>query len=197
MQTFNAVQMAHHLLKNKLAIAKCVIDATTGKGNDTLFLAVNTPPDARILAFDIQSKALQDAKKLLQQYGCFSKVQFILDNHVNIPSYVQKYIDVVMFNLGYLPGTDHRIMTEPLTTLTALEHSINMLNVGGMISLIVYPGHAMGEIESKAVKNFLTQLSPRLFAVGCWSTINHQHNPPVLYLIEKVRSEVREDTAPR
>jgi len=195
MQTFNAVKLAQQLLIEKVNSAKCVIDTTAGNGKDTLFLAKNSCKDAIIWAFDIQQSAIMKTKRLLTAHNVISKVKLIVDNHANLSSYVTGNIDVAMFNLGYLPSADHKITTELQSTIMALRQILSVLSVGGIISLVTYPGHQAGYWEQQAVQEHLKSLSPEIFTVGCWSMINHVNNPPILYVVEKTRSEASESVA--
>jgi 16S rRNA C1402 N4-methylase RsmH len=195
MQTFNAVKLAQQLLINKINTAKCIVDTTAGNGKDTLFLATNSCKDAIVWAFDIQQSAIIKTKQLLLTHNLLNKVKLIVDNHANINSYITGNIDVAMFNLGYLPNADHKITTELKSTITALRQILNTLSVGGIISLVTYPGHPEGYCEQQAVQEHLKSLSPEIFTVGCWSMINHINNPPILYVVEKTRSEACESVA--
>lgn len=58
--------------------------------------------------------------------------------------HVLRIFRLVAFNLGYLPGGDKTIITEPRTTLEALKVSKDILMPGGLISLVVYVGHPGG-----------------------------------------------------
>ena len=60
-------------------------------------------------------------------------------------------IDCIVFNLGYLPGGDHRLATKPASTLRALEQSLPLLKKGGMVSLCIYSGGDTGFEERDAV----------------------------------------------
>lgn len=188
MLTLSAVKMSHMLLGAKVANAKCVVDATAGNGKDTLFLALNTPEQCRIWAFDIQQQALSNAEFLLKKYELHKKVTFVLDSHANILNYVKEPVDIAMFNLGYLPGGTHDIVTEPESTIQALTNLISHSAVGGIISVVAYPGHPGGRDEHEAVREYLTSLPQRNYTVASWSMVNQINNPPVLYIIEKVRS---------
>jgi len=197
MQTMNAVKMAHHILLDKLATAKCVVDATAGNGNDTLFLARNTCDQAVVWAFDIQEAALVKTERLLLANSLSGKVRLILDSHANIGKYIDDSIDVAMFNLGYLPGYGHEITTQPYFTLIALQQILNRLSVGGLVSLVAYPGHSTGYDEHIELQKVFCEMPQNVYTVGCWSMVNHVKCPPVLYVIEKVRSEAREGSASR
>lgn len=196
MQTYNTVKLAHYLLLPGLLHANCVVDATAGQGNDTLFLAANTPDNAKILAFDIQQEALAATKTKLAAKGLAQKTQLILDSHENIGRYVAG-IDVAMFNLGYLPTGNHAFCTKPVSTLRALTGVLSLLTVRGFVSINTYSGHAVGDQEEAAVDAWLKLLPNDIYTVGSWTMINHQVHSPKLYLIEKVRSEVREGIASR
>lgn len=51
---------------------------------------------------------------------------------------------LIAFNLGYLPGGDKTLITEPQITLEALNVAKDILMPGGLISLVVYVGHPGG-----------------------------------------------------
>ncbi|WP_122628918.1 tRNA (mnm(5)s(2)U34)-methyltransferase [Lucifera butyrica] len=196
MKFANAVNMVHNVLLPRIYTAGCMVDATAGNGRDTAFLAANSPDDALIWAFDIQKEALEKTRTCLQEQGQEKKVRLILDSHANLPLYVRQPIDVAMFNLGYLPGGAHQNTTQADSTLQALEAVLTQLKAGGLISIVAYPGHAAGKLEHEAVRRYLSVLPSPIFAVGSWSMINQAHEPPVMFLVEKVRSEFRERPAP-
>ncbi|WP_378955133.1 class I SAM-dependent methyltransferase [Pelosinus sp. sgz500959] len=189
MQTLNAVRLAQELLLPKVSHARCIVDATAGNGKDTLFLAKNSPEHGTIYAFDIQENAIETSKKRLMEHNLDGKVQLILDSHANIRSYINKPIDVAMFNLGYLPGKCHETMTMVESTIRALTDVVSQLSVGGIISVVAYPGHHHGKEENDAVRNYTMTLQPKEFTVLCIDMINHLNHPPILYMIEKIKSE--------
>jgi len=188
MQTLNVIRLAQQLLLPKVANARCIVDATAGNGKDTLFLAKNSPSHARLYAFDIQQSAIEVARKGLLEQQLDDKVQWILDSHANSRLYVKEHIDVAMFNLGYLPGNSHETMTKATSTIEAVSNIVEDLSIGGIISIVAYPGHPHGQEEHQAVRSYLMGLPQQCFTVVCMDMINHSHCPPVLYLIEKVKS---------
>jgi hypothetical protein len=187
MQTFSPVQVAQHLLRVKLRQARWVVDATVGNGNDTLFLARETPGHAIVWAFDIQETALCAAKRFITDHGFGHKVRFVLDSHSNVEQYIPAAIDVAMFNLGYLPGGNRTIVTKAESTLAALTAVLGKLSLGGVISVIVYPGHEQGEREARELQHFFSGLPSNIYTVGCWGLVNHSNKAPRTYLIEKVK----------
>lgn len=188
LQVFSILNITRYLLVNKLKAASNIVDATAGNGRDTLFLAQNSPADATIWAFDIQEAALQKTKQLLIDHQLISKVQLILDSHAHIGRHVTGPVDLAMFNLGYLPGASHEITTNYLSTIEAVQQVLDILNVGGVISIVAYPGHAEGCQENNSLQRFFLELPANIFTVNQWQIINHVNSPPVFYLIEKVRS---------
>ncbi len=189
MQTLNAIRLAQQLLLPKVACADCIVDATAGNGKDTLFLAKNSPQNGMVYAFDIQENAINASRKRVDDHNVGDKVQLILDSHANVRSYIDKPIDVAMFNLGYLPGECHATMTMSQSTVCALTDIVSQLSDGGIISIITYPGHDQGKEENMAVRNYTMTLPTEQFTVLCIDMINHGNNPPILYMIEKVRNK--------
>lgn len=187
MQTLNAIRLAQELLLPKVACAHCIVDGTAGNGKDTLFLAQNSPEHGMVYAFDIQESAIEKSRKRVIEHHLENKVQLILDSHVNIRTYISSPIDVAMFNLGYLPGNCHETMTMADSTIRALTDVVGQLSVGGIISIVAYPGHQHGQEENQAVRSYVMTLPPEQFTVVCLDMINHGKQPPILYLIEKVR----------
>ncbi|WP_312423013.1 tRNA (mnm(5)s(2)U34)-methyltransferase [Anaerospora hongkongensis] len=189
--------MAHQAVLMRLTQAKCIVDATAGNGRDTLFLAQHSREDARIWAFDIQEQAINNTRRLLLDNRCLTKVECILDSHCAIDQYVKEKVDIVTFNLGYLPGADHAVTTRGQTTIEAINKSIQLLNKNGIITIVAYPGHAPGKEENDQVFKHVSSLPQSEFHVGCWQMLNQVNEPPVLYVVEKKRGEVREGFASR
>lgn len=188
MQTFNPVKIAQFLLQEKLKTAKLVVDATAGNGQDTLFMAANTPENTVVLSFDVQESAIQATQKLLSQHNLLTKVKLYCVSHTDINHYLNKtMIDIAMFNLGYLPGDNHRVVTKTDSTLLAVKQVIEYLNEGGVLSIVAYPGHEEGLQEEQELYKFLAVLPTKNFTVLRSNMLNHVNNPPILYIIEKVK----------
>lgn len=192
MQTYNAVKLAQFLLLPHLKNCKRAVDATAGNGWDSLFLAANTGDDAVIYSFDIQKSALFQTERLLREHNMGDKIRLIEDSHENLSSYIDDKLDIGMFNLGYLPGNDHGITTHADTTIKSVTKLLKMLNTGGFLTIIAYPGHPTGEQEFIEIEKLLKSLSTKFFVVNSWVPVNAAKRPPILYVIEKVRSELRE-----
>ena len=162
-----------------------VIDATAGNGKDTLFLAQTVGCEGKVYAFDIQQQALANTRNLLEQHH-ITWYQLINDSHENIEKYHIDQPAAIVFNLGYLPGGNHAITTQAHSTLIAVKKSLSMLKVGGILTIIVYPGHESGKQEDKLLKEYFAGL-PRAFDVLHISMLNCIKNPPYLIAIRKLR----------
>ena len=135
-----------------------VIDATVGNGHDSLFIS-NYLKEGHLYGFDIQEKALENTKKLLDENN-FSNYTLFLENNKNIEqtlNNLKNKISLIIYNLGYLPGGDKNITTKSEDTINSLKGSINLLNKKGIILMTIYPGHDEGYKEGKDVINYLNE----------------------------------------
>lgn len=137
------------------------IDATVGNGHDTVLLARCVVPDGLIAGFDIQRTALDNARQRLLEAGLVERVELHLLGHEHMREQLADdwlgNTDVVMFNLGYLPGGDKAVITQAQTTLAALDQSLMMLRPGGLLSLMLYRGHHGASDEIEAVTDWVNR----------------------------------------
>jgi hypothetical protein len=135
------------------------VDATVGNGYDTLFLADRVGKSGRVLGFDVQKMALNNASELIRFAGNLDRVRLVLGCHSGLARALMGYprVDAAMFNLGYLPRGDRRIVTRPSTTIPAIAALAERLAPNGRISIIAYRGHPEGPEEYQAVRAFLEQ----------------------------------------
>lgn len=185
MKLTGALQMAHQLLAPRLIKASIIVDATAGNGKDTLFLARHAPNTASFWIFDIQEKALAATKALLAAHKTEINGKYIHDCHSKLGCYISEAIDIITFNLGYLPGSDHTVSTQSSTTIKALESAANLLASGGIITIVAYPGHVSGYDECLRIEEYVRSLPQKQYTVACWQMMNQIHNPPILYAIER------------
>lgn len=182
---FDAVAVAQALVGGAVSPGQITVDATAGQGRDTLFLARLVDVQGRVYAFDVQEEALALTDRLLVQHGLRDRVCLIGDGHQHLGQYLQEPVAAVMFNLGYLPGGDHGLTTRPVTTLEALQQALNLLQAGGVITVVVYPGHPGGQEEARAVEDWCRQLPCRRYAVWRWHCLNPGGAPPRLVAIRR------------
>ena len=182
----NSTNLAKEICKIKLKNGDVAVDATMGKGNDTIFLRELVGEEGKVYAFDIQEEAVNITKEKLKNLNIhIENVQLILDGHENIDRYIEGKVKLVMFNLGYLPGTSHVLTTKGETTIEAIKKSLNLLEVDGVIILVIYYGHEGGEEERKEVLDFAASLNQKEYNVVKLSFINQINSPPELIVIEK------------
>jgi len=180
---FNISSFTHNLLGNVISLGDYVIDATIGNGNDTLFLAESVGPNGRVYGFDIQESAIENTYSLLCKHGLSEQVTIIHDGHENMSKHIIAPVKAVMFNLGYLPKSNHQIITLPESTISALKQAVELLLPGGIITVTVYPGHQGGEIEKMAVEKFLRNLDIKNWDTLVWSFLNRSSSAPYLMVI--------------
>ena len=162
-----AVEIARDRALKAIREGDWVVDATAGNGHDTLWLARKTGPSGRVFAFDIQYKAIAATKFRLESEDCAAPVALIKDSHENLRQRVPggKTCAAVVFNLGYLPGSDKSIITQSVSTLSALKQSLEILSLDGLLSVVLYPGHRGGDQESDAVIAWAETLDTERYGV--------------------------------
>ncbi|NPV26241.1 MAG: methyltransferase domain-containing protein [Firmicutes bacterium] len=181
----NGVQLAHRYLAEVVCAGDKVIDATAGNGHDTCFLARLVGPAGKVYAFDIQAGALQRTAGRLAEAEVIDRVKLICASHEQMEDFVSEPVSAVMFNLGYLPGSDHKIITQPASTLRALAAATRLLQVGGLITVVVYPGHPGGLDESRAVDDWVAGLAQAQWDVVKFSFPNRVHHSPYLIVVQR------------
>ncbi|BBM84164.1 class I SAM-dependent methyltransferase [Candidatus Uabimicrobium amorphum] len=179
-----------HLHVEKLLSAGDVaIDATVGNGHDTSFLARIVGKTGKVFGFDIQHQAIINTQKRLEQLALHQRVEIFHTSHAemleHIPQNYHQKIKVVMFNLGYLPGGDKNIITAASTTLTAFSHSLDLLQSGGNLVVMVYTGHSGGECEWNEIQQWFTSLEKSIYTVMFPVEPSPRKEVPKLFVIEK------------
>ena len=176
------VEFAKGLVAGCLRAGDAAVDATAGKGNDTLFLSQRVGEAGQVFAFDIDADAIECTRARLQKAGA-DNVQLIHDSHANLRRWVRRPIGAAMFNLGYLPGYARRERcTQAESTCQAIQAAIDRLRPGGVLTVCAYVGHPQGQREQQAVQALLQALSPAEFQVLTLAATN-QRQAPVLYAV--------------
>lgn len=141
-----------------------MVDATCGNGHDSLFLASFERGD--LYCIDIQEKAIIQTKNRLSAYP---NSQFHLRSHQDL-TFINGEIDLIVYNLGYLPGGNKEIITKASTTVLSLQSALSKLSKDGMISIMIYTGHEGGKKEKDNIMSFIKALPPK-------HSIQHITNP--------------------
>lgn len=173
------------LLNLKIEQGMTAVDCTIGNGHDTLYLKKRVGLEGKVYGFDIQEVALENTKKKLQSNDLFENVKLFLVGHEKIDQYVTEGVDIILYNLGYLPRADKSITTRWDTTIKSIEKALALLNKGGVIAITTYPGHVEGEEELVQLNRFFKKLRQKEYNVLKMNFINQANKPPVQFMIEK------------
>lgn len=179
---------AQNLAKPYLTAGSIAIDATCGNGFDTLFLADQVGGSGIVYGVDIQARAIETVRVKLLEAGTLQQCRLIAGSHSQLKSMIEQehlgVVSAVMFNLGYLPLGDKTIVTKPETTLEALDQALEMLRVGGLLSVLAYPGHPGGQEESQCVADWIARHTDELHAKRFQDPKND--NSPILWSLTKI-----------
>jgi hypothetical protein len=182
-----ATELAHVLVRQTVQTGDWTVDATTGQGHDTALLAHLTGPSGLVFGFDIQSAALAATASRIQQHH---HVTLLHAGHELmaelLPPDAKGRLTAIMFNLGYLPGSDKQIVTRTASTVAALACACDWIAAGGLITLGIYPGHPGGADETAAVIAFAAGL-PATFAATHHTRLNSVGTAPALVSIRRLR----------
>ncbi|TBL69316.1 class I SAM-dependent methyltransferase [Paenibacillus thalictri] len=184
------LSFTHQCIAARVQPGDTVIDATAGNGNDTLFLAKLVGPRGNVYGFDVQEQAIAKTKeRLSKELSQTEHIRLFLRSHDEmaevLPAGSQDQVAAIMFNLGYLPGYDHALITRTDTTVRALDAALLLLRKSGIVTVVVYPGHEGGREEAEAVRDWCGKLPQELYQVLQYQLINQKNNPPYLLAIEK------------
>ena len=187
MKLERVIQYAQTLLRMSIEQGDIAVDATAGNGHDTVFLAELVGPTGYVYAFDVQKEAVDSTLLRVLDYAYEDRVRVLNRGHETVDEFIDKEIGGAIFNLGYLPGSDHSIVTKPNTTVEAINKMIKLLKVGGMIVLVVYHGHEGGKEERDQVLRFVSELPQKYVHVLRYEFINQKNDPPFIIALEKVK----------
>ncbi|MBR4949646.1 MAG: class I SAM-dependent methyltransferase [Clostridia bacterium] len=184
MQSINTLKLSHLVINKYVKEGDICVDATMGRGRDTLFLSQIVSEKGKVFSFDIQKEAVLSTEKLLKENN-INNVTLICDGHENMAKYIPDGISCFDFNLGYLPGGDRSIQTKFETTKKAIETAMAKLKVGGIISICIYYGKDSGFDEKNSIIPFLKEIDSENFTVIMGDFINRPNNPPIYAVIIK------------
>lgn len=178
-------ELAHYFILLAIRSGDIAIDATAGNGYDTLFLAERVGPNGHVYAFDVQDEALAKTAMRLKYNNLDQRVTLVKDSHCNLSNYFREKASVIMYNLGYLPGGDLKVTTDSTSTLSSLKQALKLLSPGGIITVVLYPGHPEGSLEKEELILFCRNLGAPDFSVIQIELLNRNNKPPELIVIQK------------
>jgi predicted methyltransferase len=198
MGLMSVLSFAQKMVTERLRPGDVAIDATIGNGVDTLFLARTVGPHGTVYGFDIQAEALMRTNQRFTDHrteDLCTDVRLVHAGHEQMTLHVEDghhgEVATVMFNLGYLPaGEQQQIITKAETTLPALESALTLLRAGGIVCIVLYPGHEGGLQEATEVERWACTLSSLQYDVLSYRMLNRRTHPPYLIVIEKKRASI-------
>ena len=182
-----AVEIARDRVMRHLKPGDTAIDATTGNGHDTLWLAQSVGPNGAVYAFDIQECAIDIARKKIDNLSIETQTTFLKACHSRMMSQLPLNIKAkaILFNLGYLPKGDKSIVTRIDTTISALDQSLTILHPNGIISIVIYPGHQGGTSEADGILNWTQSIDDSSYETEFVSNPSGNPKSPHLIFIQK------------
>ena len=182
----NALTLSHKFISQYVKPGDLVIDATAGKGKDTLMLCKLVGNTGKVIAMDIQKAAILQTKALLESEGMDHVAELYIDSHSNMQKYAEAgSVNCIVFNFGWLPGGDHNIFTHKETSIEAIEQGLKLLKSGGIMSLTVYYGRNNGYEERDAILDYLKTIDDTKYTVMVLDFANRKNDPPFPVFIIK------------
>lgn len=180
------IQQAHACVAEVLSPGDLAVDATVGNGHDTLFLAKQVGSSGKVIGFDVQEAAIASGKAKLAEHG-ISEEGYALHvvSHACMADYVTNEVAAVMFNLGYLPGSNKNVITQTEDTLIALNQAFGLLGRNGVLSVMCYPGHEGGGEEAQAVTDWFSSLANKGIEVRAFRRVGWEKKNPFLLVAAK------------
>lgn len=183
---WNSLALTHDFMARQVRPGDLCIDATAGRGRDALLLARLTGPGGRVIALDIQPEAVEATRSLLAAEGVSGWAEVRQMDHREMGALAEPgTVGCIAFNLGWLPGGDHRIHTAAQSTIPALEQALALLRPGGALSLCIYYGKENGYGERDAVLRWLAGLDSRTWNVLRLDFPNRKNDPPIPVFIQR------------
>ncbi|WDC85829.1 class I SAM-dependent methyltransferase [Caloramator sp. mosi_1] len=129
-----------------------------------------------VYAFEVQKSAIEKFNAILDEEG-IKNIKVIYDGHENMDIYIEEQVKAIMFNLGYLPGSDKTITTKSDTTLMAVQKGLKLLMPGGVMTIAAYVGHEEGQREAEDLLKFISEIDSKQFSIMKIDFINRRNAP--------------------
>lgn len=166
----------HKYIKPLLNKEDIVLDMTLGNGNDTYFISgfVN-----KIYGFDIDIEAIKRSKERCKD---LDNIIYINDNFINVDKYIKEDVDLIIYNLGYLPNSNKKYITNASDTLRSFKKAYALLKDKGYIIITFYLGHKGGKDEYYLLDKYIKEEIKSLL-----TTYQKGLNidEPITYIIQK------------
>ena len=178
---------AMEMIESALGEGAIAVDATMGNGRDTLWLCERVGDGGRVYAFDVQAEAVERTRARLEEAGLYHRAVLLHRGHQHMAECVPEPADAIMFNLGWLPGSEHGVTTRVETTLAAADAALSLLKPDGIMTICVYPGHDEGRRELEALCRWASGLDPARWDALLKCYMNQPKDPPRLIAVKRKR----------
>lgn len=184
--SFSALNIIRRVLRERVHEGDVCVDATAGRGFDTLYLSQLVGDSGHVTAFDIQEEAVESTKALLAENGVSHRADVLLKSHSEMDElFEEESVNCITFNFGWLPRGDHNIFTNKSTSIPAIEKGLRLLKSGGVMTLIIYYGRETGFKERDAILEYLPTIDNRRYTVVEMPFVNRTNCPPIPVVIFK------------
>ena len=183
-KSFSALDIIKRAISENVREGDICIDATAGRGNDTLFMASLVGDSGHVTAFDIQSEAVESTRALLENEGLSHRADVRLQSHAEMDTLFEEgTVSCITFNFGWLPKGDHSISTKKESSLEAIEKGLKLLKKDGIMTLIIYYGRDTGFEEKDAILEYLPTIDSGKYTVLEMPFVNRPNCPPIPIII--------------
>lgn len=168
------------------------IDATAGRGSDTLSLCEIAGSDGVVHAVDVQAAALVETRARYDA-ACGGNIALAVlhthrGNHENLRTVtgLTGGVAAIAYNLGWYPapGADRSIITRAESTIRSLQSATELVSSNGVISIMAYVGHEGGREEADSVRVWAANLDR-----SNWSVVHlaypNRRQAPELFLLQR------------
>ena len=183
----SARYIAREYMEKMLCGGGTAVDATMGNGHDTETLARLVGESGHVYAFDVQEAAVRATRERLDAAGLLGRVTLFQESHARMAELVPEKPDLIVFNLGWLPGGDKQVTTLLSSTEEAVSQALSLVRPGGMVLICCYPGHAEGKRELAFLENLFSSLPPQRFNCLEHTFLNAGQDAPRCFAVQKQR----------
>lgn len=192
---YRIVEFSHYLINDFLnSFSKdqnlLCIDATLGNGNDALYIIEKASKfkiqNCQVIGYEIQDLAIRNTMEKVEKLKISNLIikkqshEFIDENDINL----------VIFNLGYLPGGSKEITTHASSTIKALKNLLPRMHQQMLIIIAVYIGHQEGYEEHLLIDDFVKNLESHDYFVTKFQNYNHPSSPYLITITHNKKSKI-------
>ena len=175
----------HQIMSLYLKPGMTVVDATLGNGHDAAFALKAIGNSGWLHGYDLQEQAIAEAKKRLESEGLTRYSLYNMSHDRLLETFAPESVDMVIYNLGYLPNFDKTITTMLESTSKSVSQALEIVKKTGLVVITTYRGHEEGFNESDWLDAYSCALDRKSYHVVQIKYTNQGYDAPYLTIIEK------------